>query len=80
MHEDIRRIIAEHGHLAVDISSISDDHSLFDAGMSSHSAVGLMMAIEDHFSIEVPDAELKRSNFESVAAIARLLGRIQTTP
>ena len=44
---------------------------LFQAGMSSHASVNVMLALEDAFDIEFPDNMLKRRVFESVAAIAR---------
>jgi acyl carrier protein len=77
MREEIRKLIAEHGHLERDVDVIGDEESLFEAGMSSHAAVTLMMALEDHFNLEFPDSELKRSNFESVDAIVHLVATSQ---
>ena len=37
--------------------------------MSSHASVNVMLALEDTFDIEFPDVMLKRSVFESIAAI-----------
>ena len=37
--------------------------------MTSHASVNVMLALEDHFDIEFPDAMLKPSVFESIAAI-----------
>ena len=65
----IRDILAEHGRLAKDISTLSDDADLYQAGMTSHASVNLMLALEGAFDIEFPDAMLRRSVFESISAI-----------
>ena len=72
----IREVIAEHGHLPVDISTLDDQTDLFQAGMTSHASVNLMLGLEAEFDIEFPDAMLKRSVFESVAAIAVALDQL----
>lgn len=65
----IRAILAEHGRLAKDIATLDDDADLYQAGMTSHASVNLMLALEGAFDIEFPDAMLRRSVFESVSAI-----------
>jgi acyl carrier protein len=73
---EIRRIVAEHGRLPVDIASLSDDADLFTAGMTSHASVNLMLALEDAFDLEFPDRMLRRGVFESVDAIAAAIGEL----
>ena len=46
---------------------------LYRAGLTSHASVNVMLALEDAFDIEFPDALLKKSTFESIAAIADAL-------
>jgi acyl carrier protein len=77
MNEEIRKLITEHARLAVDVSTLSDDASLYEAGMTSHATVNLMLALEGAFDVEFPDSMLKRSVFESVATIAAALGELQ---
>jgi acyl carrier protein len=72
----VREIVQEHGRLAVDIATLSDDASLYEAGMTSHASVNVMLALEDAFDVEFPDEMLKRSVFESVASISTALGRL----
>jgi acyl carrier protein len=72
----VREIVKEHGRLAVDIDSLSDDASLYEAGMTSHASVNVMLALEDAFDVEFPDEMLKRSVFESVGSISEALGRL----
>jgi acyl carrier protein len=47
--------------------------------MTSHASVNLMLALEDRFDTEFPDHMLKRSVFESIAAIAAALTELQVS-
>jgi acyl carrier protein len=69
MDETIRTVLAEHGKLAVDASSIDEQTDLFASGMTSHASVNVMLALEDAFDIEFSEKMLKKSTFESIAAI-----------
>ena len=66
----IRRILQDHARLDADVESIGMNDDLYQAGMTSHASVNVMLALEDEFSIEFPDHMLKRSAFDSVASIA----------
>lgn len=77
MNPEIRKLIAEHAGLAVDVSTLADDASLYEAGMTSHATVNLMLALEGSFDMEFPDSMLKRSVFESVTTIAAALAELQ---
>jgi acyl carrier protein len=48
---------------------LSVDADLYDAGLTSHASVNLMLALEERFDIEFPDSMLQRRAFESLAAI-----------
>jgi acyl carrier protein len=72
----VREIVKEHGRLAVDVATWSDDDSLYEAGMTSHASVNVMLALEDTFDVEFPDEMLKRSVFESVASISAALAQL----
>jgi acyl carrier protein len=69
MDEKIRTVLSEHGRFPVDVASIGDDEDLFDAGMTSHASVNVMLALEEEFDLEFPEIMLRKSTFESVAAI-----------
>jgi acyl carrier protein len=77
MNDEIRKIINDHARLPVDVSALAVDTDLYQAGMTSHASVNVMLALEDHFDIEFPDRMLKRSVFESIASIAVALGELQ---
>ena len=69
MNEQIRSILKDHARLAVDVATLADDGDLYQAGMTSHASVNVMLALEGAFDIEFPDRMLRRSVFESIAAI-----------
>jgi acyl carrier protein len=69
----VRQIIREHGRLAIDVDALGDDSDLYEAGMTSHASVNLMLALEGAFDVEFPDAMLRRNVFESVSAISDAL-------
>jgi acyl carrier protein len=73
MSDAVREIVREHGRLAVNVDTLSDDASLYEAGMTSHASVNVMLALEDTFDVEFPDEMLKRSVFETVANISGAL-------
>jgi acyl carrier protein len=70
-------VLRDHARLPVDVYSVADSEDLFQAGMSSHASVNVMLALEDAFDVEFPDRMLKRSVFESVAGIAAAIGELQ---
>ena len=65
----IRSILKEHGRLTKDAEALAEDADLYQAGMTSHASVNVMLALEGEFDVEFPDHMLKRSVFESIAAI-----------
>ncbi len=69
MIESIREIVGTHGRLPVDVNAVPVDANLYEAGMTSHASVNLMLALEDHFDVEFPDEMLTRSAFESISSI-----------
>lgn len=68
-NELIRRILKEHGRLAGDVSVLRVDADLYQAGMTSHASVNVMLALEGEFDVEFPDHMLKRDVFGSISAI-----------
>jgi acyl carrier protein len=78
MTEQIRQILLQHGRLSKDAATLAEDADLYQAGLTSHASVNVMLALEGEFDVEFPDHMLKRSVFESIAsmrdAIAELTG------
>jgi len=69
MNDEIRAILKEHGRLSVDPATLPDDGDLYQAGLTSHASVNVMIVLEGKFDIEFPDRMLKRGVFGSIAAI-----------
>jgi acyl carrier protein len=69
MIEEIRNILKEHGRLSADVATLSEDADLYQAGLTSHASVNVMLALEGKFEIEFPDRMLKRGVFESLSSI-----------
>ena len=67
--DDVRLILREHGRLAVDVGSLADDSNLYEAGLTSHASVSVMLALEEQFGIEFPERMLRRGAFASIGAI-----------
>ncbi len=76
MVDQIRAVLAEQGRLAVDAGSLDPQESLYDAGMTSHASVNVMLGLEDAFDVEFPQHLLRKSTFASVAAVVAALDEI----
>ena len=76
--QTIRDILREHGLLAADVATLNDQSDLFQAGLTSHRSVNLMLALEEHFEVEFPERMLRRCSFMSIAAIRSCLSELVT--
>ncbi len=76
--ETIRTVLADHGHLALDVRTLQPSENLYTAGLTSHAAINVMLAIEDATGIEFPDRLLQRSTFESIASIRNAVTEVQS--
>jgi acyl carrier protein len=65
----IRELLAQHGRLNRDAASLAEDADLYQAGMTSHASVNMMLALEGAFDVEFPDHMLTRSVFSSIGSI-----------
>jgi acyl carrier protein len=76
MNDQIRAILKENAHLPVNVDTLSDEQNLYEAGMSSHSTVNVMLALEDEFDVEFPARLLRRSVFSSIASIGNAISEL----
>ena len=72
----IRAVLAQHGRLAQDAGALPESADLYQAGLTSHASVNVMLALESAFDVEFPDQMLTRSVFSSVAAIRGALAQL----
>ena len=80
MEARIRAVLAEHARLAVDVGDLDDGDDLYQAGMTSHASVNVMLALEDEFDIEFPERMLRKRTFESVRCIRDALAELRGAP
>lgn len=78
MSEEIRQILRDNARLPVDAGGLATDADLYQAGMTSHASLDLMLALEDHFDIEFPDRMLTRGVFSSIASIEAALAELRS--
>ena len=76
--ERIRQIVAEHAQLAVAVDTLADDSDLFEAGMTSHASVSLLLAIEDAFEVQFPDRMLHRAIFATIGSLTSAVEELIT--
>ncbi|HET7794719.1 MAG TPA: acyl carrier protein [Rhizobacter sp.] len=69
LEAQIRMVLRDHGRLNKPIDQLDTSADLYQAGMTSHASVNVMLALESTFDIEFADHMLKRSVFNSVASI-----------
>ncbi|MGU3432704.1 acyl carrier protein [Actinomycetes bacterium M1A6_2h] len=73
----IRDVLRSAGKLGKDVSELGDGDDLYDAGLSSHASVNVMLGLEDALDIEFPDSLLRKSTFSSITAIGDALAQIE---
>jgi len=69
MTRQIRDILEAHARLGAAAERLSESDDLYQAGMTSHASVNVMLALERTFDVEFPDRMLTRNVFENIAAI-----------
>lgn len=77
IEQQVRDVIKDQGRMPVDVDSLAADADLYEAGMTSHASVNVMLGLEDAFDVEFPDHMLTRDVFESIAAISAALNELQ---
>jgi acyl carrier protein len=79
VEDQIRTVLREHGRLSKDAGLLESTADLYQAGMTSHASVNVMLALEGAFDVEFPDHMLKRNVFGSIASIRSALSDLMTT-
>jgi len=73
LHQRIKSVMIEELMLQESPDAIADEASLFGAdglGLDSVDALQLVVALEKHFGLKIPDAEAAKSVLASVNSIA----------
>lgn len=76
----VRAIIAS--HLCQPIDEITDDRTFQSMGADSLDGIELAMALEDAFSIAIPDGDIEEAATvgAAIAVVERVLGEKETAP
>ena len=72
----VRDVLEKFGKLPVPVAEIDASADLYDSGLTSHASVNVMIALEDEFDVEYPDAMLQKSTFGSIDAITSAIARL----
>lgn len=75
----IRAVLAEQGRLPVPPERLREDEDLYQAGMTSHASISVMLGLEAAFDVEFPDRMLTRDVFSSIASIRGALDELADT-
>ena len=75
--EKIREILAKNGRLSTPVEQLTDESDLYNAGLTSLATVGVMLALEEEFDIEIPDNMLGRKTFASIQSIADVVSQLK---
>jgi acyl carrier protein len=67
--DQIRSVLKAQARLSKDASTLGEQDDLYQAGMTSHASVNVMLGLEGAFDVEFPDHMLKRNVFNSIATI-----------
>jgi acyl carrier protein len=65
----IRTVLKDHARLSKDALTLDAAEDLYQAGMTSHASVNVMLGLEGAFDVEFPDHMLKRNVFNTIATI-----------
>lgn len=73
----VRAIVATQGRLSAPMDELTDTSDLHGAGLTSLATVSLMLALEEHFDVEFPDALLSRKTFSSISSLAAAIDELR---
>ncbi|MGX1102891.1 MULTISPECIES: acyl carrier protein [Bradyrhizobium] len=76
MIDRIRALLEQQPMISLDFNTITDDTNLYDAGLTSFATVQVMLALEEEFNIEFPEAMLTRRTFSSLSNVADAVSRL----
>lgn len=76
IEQRVREVLASRTRLSGDVAALAPDQSLYEAGMTSHATVKVMLGLEDAFDIEFPDELLDRSIFDRIETISDAIQKL----
>ena len=80
VRQRVRKIVEERAGIGPAIKTIDDAADLYQAGLTSFASVTLMLALENEFEVEFPDAMLGRVVFQSIETITNAIQTLMQEP
>lgn len=80
MNTLIRDVLDAHARLTRPAATLEPGDDLYAAGMTSHASVNVMLALEDAFDIEFPDALLTKATFCTLESLEAAVSTLQGVP
>lgn len=83
LKEEIKSALVEHLMLQVKASEINDDQPLFGPeglGLDSVDALQLVVVLDKHYGLKIPDPEAARQILQTVETIALAVGEARNAP
>jgi acyl carrier protein len=77
LDDRIRAVLDTHARLSRPAAGLEPGDDLYAAGMTSHASVNVMLALEDDFDIEFPDAMLAKSTFCTLERLMAAVTQLQ---
>jgi acyl carrier protein len=74
----IRKVLADHAKLVVDVDQLTDTTDLYSVGLTSHSSVSVLIGLETELDLEFPDNLLRKSTFTSISTIRDAIAEVRT--
>jgi acyl carrier protein len=77
MLDEIQEVLRAYAQLTVTVYELRPEDDLYQAGMTSHASVNVMLALEEKFDVEYPDRMLTRGSFATIANIQLALAELR---
>jgi acyl carrier protein len=75
MIELVRHLLQEQGCIAVPVDSLATTANLYSVGLTPFAAIGIMLALERQYRVEVPAEMLKSRSFADIESIISCFSR-----
>ena len=77
MLQDLKAFIFQELIFSDDLDQFGNDDDLFDAGLDSMGIMRLLIFIEEHFNVSLPDDELEPENVQTINKLLAWIKRHQ---
>lgn len=78
METIVRHILKKHTSIGIQADTLDLETNLFGVGLSSFSAVQVMMVLEEFLGMEFPDELLTRHSFQTIEALIEAVNSLGT--